>query len=171
MNSTVSQLSDEMLARFFFRRLWQAYGAGGVNAGRSLKSDLVEVYMSLHDYDDIPDIPVGLRECAEEADKRVCFSRYQQRFFGDINSLELIPSQDIGLLCIDGLHKWYENHQGEMERDGYVANLFECRFISKICKIIPIPFLPNIDSDSDIIRLVREGRERVRIKLQEEDLL
>lgn len=160
-DTNISKLPNETIARLFFRRLWQGYDSGGVSVGRSLRSDLVEVYTSLHPHEEDDNFPLGLREFADEAEKRSPLA-CKQTIFGDWNKLNLIPSLDIGPLCIEGLRVWYNIHKDEETRDGYVANTWEGKFINTICQIMPIPFFPQITSDEEIVLLARTGEERVR---------
>jgi hypothetical protein len=161
-NTDISQLPNETLARLFFRRLWQGYDSGGVSVGRSLRSDLVEVYLALHVLEEDDNYPLGLREFADEAGKRQPLIS-KQILFGDLSRLDIIPSHEIGLLCIEGLRVWYNLHADERTNDGYSANIWECRFIEAVCRIMPIPLFPDITSDDEIILLTRTGEERVRM--------
>lgn len=166
MINRISELSDDNLVRLFFKKLWQGYDSGGVSIGRSLRSSLVEVYLAIcEDCEDemVRNLQIGLREIAEEADRRAS-PKYRQMVLCSGEDASILPSVLIALLCIEGLHNWYNIHQGEENSEGYIANPFEYRFISSVHKIMPIPFFPGLNSDAEIKILSQIGKERVRIK-------
>lgn len=169
MTTHITEISNDFLARLFFRRLWQSYDSGGISARRSLQSSLVEAHNALNQYDYLPDLPFGLREFAEEADKRVTF-KHRQTLLGSLEDLSIISRSDISLLCIEALRIWYQIHKDEIHSQGYVANRGEGKFVDSICKIIPIPIFPHIKSDADIIKISLEADNRVRIKFTDNNL-
>ena len=158
----ISHLPNEILARLFFRRLWQGYDSGGVSVGRSLRSDLVEAYTSLFPLEIDAIFPFGLRDFANEAKKRKPLN-HRQIIFGDLSKLDLVSNTEIGLLCIEGFRVWYYNHKNERTSEGYVANLWKGKFIEVIWRIMPIPFFPHIKNDNEIMLIARVADERVRM--------
>lgn len=166
MKTNISQIPNEVLARLFFRRLWQGYDSGGFSVGRSIQSSLVEAYIALNQYDNLPEFPLDLRELANEAKRRSDLI-YKQSVIGNLENLSLISDSDISLLCIEALRVWYQIHSNEKHPQGYTANAWEGVFVDSICKIMPIPFFPYFRSDKDIIKICKEAEERVVIRYTE----
>ena len=163
MKTNISDIPNDILARLFFRRLWQGYDSGGFSVGRSLQSNLVEAYMSLNQYENLEELSLGLRGFAQEADTRapnIC----RQTLLGNLDNLSLISSYDLSLLCIDALRVWYQIHKDEKHSQGYVANTWEGKFVTSLCRIMPIPIFPYFSSDEDIVRVWVEVENRIRIK-------
>jgi hypothetical protein len=163
MNTSISEVSDEVLARLFFRRLWQGYDSGGFSVGRSLQSNLVEAYMSLSCLYSINEFELDLKDFAQEAEHREPVS-CRQMILGNLDNLSVISSSDIPLLCIEALCVWYKIHDNERCGQGYIANSWEHRFIVSVCKIMPIPLFPFFKSDEDILKIWVEADKRITIK-------
>ncbi len=158
----ISVISDDVLARIFFKRLWQSYDSGGFSVGRSIQSNLLESYLHLNQYDNLPEFPLGLREFAEEADRRCSFI-YRQTVFGDLENLSTISNHDISLLCIDALRTWYHTYKDVKTPQGYLANTWESRFVDSVYKIMPIPNFVKFESNEDFVKIWKEADDRIRI--------
>jgi len=163
--SVLPHLSDYILVRQFFRKLWQGYSAGGINMGRSLQARLLETYLSFNPYSDNAYEGVGLRDFANEADRRHPVL-HRPQVFGTLKSLSVVSSGDISLLCIEALRVWYRLHENERCSQGWVANTWEGRFVTSICRIMPIPVFPYFYTDADMFILANEADDRIRIDFE-----
>jgi hypothetical protein len=119
--------------------------------------------MSLNQYENLEEIPLGLNDFAQEANTRTP-NIYRQTLLGNLYNLSLISSYDLSLLCIEALRVWYQIHKDEKHPQGYVANTWEGKFVTSLCRIMPIPNFPYINSDENMVRICLETENRIRIK-------
>lgn len=165
----ISNMPNDILARLFFRRLWQGYDSGGHSVGRSLQSSLLESYLALNEHEHLREFPLGLRDFAQEADARASMI-HKQTIMGNLDDLSMVSSHDVSLLCLEALRVWYHIHADEKHPQGYgyVANTWEGRFVTRVCRIIPIPFFPYFNSDQDMLKVWEVAMDRVRTKHESE---
>ncbi len=140
----LKRLSLESLVRLWFRLLWQKYDLGGINAGRSLRCEMLDCFL---DFTPIPRLSFPLEEYSEGLEdeilrRPVCRTR---RRFVKIEEIKLCTKREIAFLGLGALLALeYNVHKDTAWRDGYelerrkirdVLRRFPVMYISRKCDI------------------------------------
>ncbi len=104
-------LSDAEVARLIFRKLYQMFDAGGISAGRSIVSSILEVYL---DFARLPDFPLGLEPAGDDliAQVHVRIERGIQLelpIMRDPNEIEFLTTPEFAIIAICELRKHAES--------------------------------------------------------------